>query len=150
MLRFIEGGAGSGRSKKIMEEIRALASAGERVILLVPEQYSFEAEREYWLTLGAALSERVGVFSFGRLTEEIFRLYGGAAGERAGETVRLLLMREALKNCRPLLELYGKNAARPDFVAEMLRQTEGSLKPLVSVGVRQQQNMTVHIPFSFP
>ncbi|MBQ4051090.1 MAG: PD-(D/E)XK nuclease family protein [Oscillospiraceae bacterium] len=124
MLRTVEGGAGSGKSVKIMEEIRARAQAGERVVLLVPEQYSFEAEREYWLSLGPVLSENVQVFSFGRLAEEIFRLYGGAAGERAGETVRLLLMRETLKACRPMLELYGKNAARPDFVGEMLHSAE--------------------------
>lgn len=124
MLRTIEGPAGCGASAKIMEEIRALAQKGQRVVLVVPEQYSFESEREYWLGLGPALSEYVQVFSFNRLAEEIFRLYGGIAGERAGETMRLLLMREALKSCRPMLELYGKNAARPDFVGEMLRQTE--------------------------
>lgn len=124
MLRTVEGGAGSGKSGKLMEEIRALASVGERVVLVVPEQYSFEAEREYWLGLGPVLSEYVQVFSFERLAGEIFRLYGGAAGERAGETVRLLLMRETLKACRPMLELYGKNAARPDFVGEMLHSAE--------------------------
>ena len=47
MLRIITGLAGAGKTAKIMEEIRAdvAAKLGGRV-LLVPEQYSHEAERE--------------------------------------------------------------------------------------------------------
>ncbi|MDD6032895.1 MAG: PD-(D/E)XK nuclease family protein, partial [Oscillospiraceae bacterium] len=101
-----------------------LARQNREVLLLVPEQFSFEAEREYWMKLGPALSEKVQVLSFDRLGEEIARLYGGLAGEWADDTVKLLLMREALKSCRPALNLYGKSAGRPDFVSEMLQTAE--------------------------
>ena len=46
MLRILYGTAGTGKSAAIMDEIRGGADSGERYILLVPEQYSHEAERE--------------------------------------------------------------------------------------------------------
>ena len=46
MLRILYGTAGTGKSAAIMDEIRRGADSGERDILLVPEQYSHEAERE--------------------------------------------------------------------------------------------------------
>ena len=45
MLRILYGTAGTGKSAAIMDEIRRGADSGERYILLVPEQYSHEAER---------------------------------------------------------------------------------------------------------
>lgn len=124
MLQLLLGGAGCGKSAAILGEVRQLAAAGQPVMVLVPDQFSFETEREYWQKLGPQLAGQVEVYGFERLAEECFRRYGGLAGRYASETVKLLLMREALKNCRPALNLYRKSAARPDFVGEMLASVE--------------------------
>lgn len=113
MLRFITGGAGTGKSTRMEEEMRGKAAEGKTVFCLVPEQYSFETERKLY-------ANEIQVYSMERLAEAVFRQCGGLAGEYADETVQLLLMRETLRDCRAALSLYGKNAARPDFAAEML------------------------------
>ncbi len=114
MLKFITGAAGTGKSTRLREEITALAQSGKPVICLVPEQYSFETERILYPT-GAA------VYSMERLSDAVFRACGGLAGEYAGETFQLLLMRQLLADLKGTLTAFEKTAARPDFAAEMLR-----------------------------
>ena len=62
-----------------------MAEAGGQAILLVPEQFSFENERELYLRLGPELSSRVEVLGFGRLCGNAFRYYGGLAGRALDE-----------------------------------------------------------------
>ncbi len=119
MLRFIKGASGTGKSTFIQNEIKNTADK-RQIILIVPEQFLFESEREYYYLLGAEKSENVKVLSFNRLCDDVFRLYGGVAGNYASETIEILAMREALKVCRENLALYGKNYINPDFILSML------------------------------
>ncbi|MEG2596943.1 MAG: helicase, partial [Oscillospiraceae bacterium] len=136
MLRFIKGGSGFGKSTFIQQEIVRLSENTEReILLLVPEQFSFEAEREYYGILGAEKAGRVKVLSFMRLADEVFREYGGMAGDYASQTSKILTMRLALKECRTELRLYGKNALRPDFVLFMIDAVE----EMKNAGVSPQQ-----------
>lgn len=114
MLKFITGAAGTGKSTRLREEITALAESGKQVICLVPEQYSFETERVLYPT-GAE------VYSMERLADAVFRSCGGLAGEYAGETFQLLLMRQLLADLKGTLTAFEKTAGRPDFAAGMLR-----------------------------
>ncbi len=125
MLRFVKGAAGTGKSSFIRLEIAKIcAEDGANVILLVPEQFSFETEREYYEFLGAEQAGRVKVLSFMRLSDDVFRQYGGMAGDYATDTAKILTMRLSLKECRDQLRLYGKAAGKPDFVPAMLETVE--------------------------
>ena len=65
MLRLIIGGAGVGKTSAVIEEICNAVHRGEgRRFLIVPEQYSHEAERELSLRCGDTLSLYAEVFSF--------------------------------------------------------------------------------------
>ena len=77
MLQLILGRAGSGKTTELYRRIGQVAEAGGQAILLVPEQFSFENERELYLRLGPELSSRVEVLGFGRLCDNVFRYYGG-------------------------------------------------------------------------
>ena len=44
-LRLILGRADTGKSARVVAALKAHQSAGERAILLVPEHYTYEAER---------------------------------------------------------------------------------------------------------
>ena len=47
MLQLILGRAGSGKTYRIREQVKHLAEQNtEKVMLLVPEQYSFESEKQ--------------------------------------------------------------------------------------------------------
>ena len=72
MLQLILGRAGSGKTTELYRRIGQVAEAGGLAILLVPEQFSFENERELYLRLGPELSSRVEVLGFGRLCDYVF------------------------------------------------------------------------------
>ena len=79
MLRLILGRAKSGKTAAAMEAIRARMGTGHSV-LLVPEQYSHEAETELLRVCGAKLSLWAEVLSFTRLWSRVEEELGLARG----------------------------------------------------------------------
>ena len=108
MLRILYGTAGTGKSAAIMDEIRRGADSGERYILLVPEQYSHEAERELCAVCGDGLSLYAEVLSFTGLAREISSECGGAANEYLDKGGRLFV--------------HGAGCRRAVFAAARLRR----------------------------
>lgn len=81
MLRLILGRAGTGKTGQIMGEIRSRVEARQGAsILIVPEQYSHEAERELARQCGDTLSLYAEVLSFTRLAARRRRRPEGAPG----------------------------------------------------------------------
>ena len=56
MLKLLLGGSGSGKTTLLYQRIRARAEAGEKSILLVPEQFTSSTEGRIHRELGDALS----------------------------------------------------------------------------------------------
>lgn len=113
MLQLILGRAGSGKTTELYRRIGQVAEAGGQAILLVPEQFSFENERELYLRLGPELSSRVEVLGFGRLCDNVFRYYGGLAGRALDDTARRILMGVTLQEMGSGLEVYAAQADKP-------------------------------------
>lgn len=120
MLRFILGTAGTGKTVTLMEEIVEKVQGGEKAILLVPEQFSFETERELFRALGAKKSLSVEVLSFTRLCNNIFREYGGLAGTVVTPVGKYLLMSVAVSELTDQLQTYRKSAQNIDFLETLL------------------------------
>lgn len=122
MLRFITGRAGTGKTHLLMEQLSAAASDGETgVILVVPEQFSFETERTLWKTLGAETMLRVEVLSFKRLAQMIFRACGGLAGEYLTPPAKAVLMSSVLFDVKEALEFYSSQAENAAFLSALCR-----------------------------
>ncbi len=107
MLRILYGTAGTGKSAAVMDEIRRGAQGGRRHILIVPEQYSHEAERELCAVCGDGLSLYAEVLSFTGLWREVCSLLGGAAEEYLDKGGRLLCMALAAGSLYSRLRVYG-------------------------------------------
>lgn len=131
MLQLILGRAGSGKTGELYRRIGAAADRGDRAILLVPEQFSFENERELYLRLGPERSARVEVLGFKRLCNNIFRFYGGLAGRSLDDTGRRILMGVALREMGSGLTVYGPQADKPGFIEDLI----GEVRELKSAGV---------------
>ena len=69
-LRFIIGRSRSGKSALCLNEIKEKQKQDKRLIYIVPEQYSLQAERELVAVTGGIMS--AAVLSFRRLAENIF------------------------------------------------------------------------------
>ena len=66
-LRFIIGRAGSGKTTRCMEEIIEKGKAGGRQVLIVPEQFTSQTERDFIEACGQGAILSAEVLSFGRL-----------------------------------------------------------------------------------
>lgn len=92
MVRWILGTAGTGKTSRALEEAGAAARAGQKVLLLVPEQYSLEMEKAVRRVLNTSSAFLVEVYSFTRLCDRIFRELGGAARQAPEEAAHYLVM----------------------------------------------------------
>ena len=119
MLNLIIGVAGTGKTAMLMQRLGEAAAGGAPCVLLVPEQYSFQAELDVVRCVGARLALGVQVLSFTRLCNTVFRAQGGLAGAPLTQTGRYLLMSLAISETQERLRLYKKSALRPDFIEAM-------------------------------
>lgn len=127
MLIPVLGRAGSGKTTFVLERLLQAAKKG-RVLLLVPEQFSFEMEKQVYELLSRhgdqQLSLNVEVYSFTRLCHRVFTEWGGMAGEYVTDAARQLLMSLALDQTRDQLSVYSRPAKSTAFVGRMLRQVD--------------------------
>ena len=111
-----------------MENIRALAQKGESgMVLLVPEQYSHEAEREMLRTCGDALALHGEVLSFTRLASGILREAGMGGRKFLDGGGRALCMALALDAVGSRLKVYSA-ARRQSAMQESLLSAVDELK----------------------
>ena len=121
MLRLLLGRAGSGKTMAVRNALKDLSGSGNnRLMLIVPEQASFENERAMLRLLGPVLARRVSVVSFSRLAEEVLRHYGGFAGRRLDDGGRSIFMSLALEQVKDRLDVYRRNAESTELIGLLL------------------------------
>lgn len=122
MLRFIIGKAGTGKTAAIYQELRRAVLGREKDrMLLVPEQYSHEAERELCRICGDGLSLTAEVFSFTGLARRFAQLRGGSAAPMLDKGGQLLCMALALETVGPKLQVYGGARQRAETQSLLLQ-----------------------------
>ena len=92
MLNLILGGAGCGKSYEMTNRIETAVLNGKDVLVIIPDQFSFEFDRTLYERLGAELFNRINVLSFARTAREIFIRHGGLKGRYADDTVKKVMM----------------------------------------------------------
>ena len=108
MLTLILGRAKSGKTAAVMQEIRARVENRQgNTVLLVPEQYSHEAETELLRVCGDGLSLWAEVLSFSRLCARVEDELGRDAGVLMDQGGRLLCMALALQAVGSRLKIFG-------------------------------------------
>jgi ATP-dependent helicase/nuclease subunit B len=120
MLTLILGRAGSGKTTRVMGEIRdAVKACRSGQLLLVPEQYSHEAERELCAVCGDSLSLYGEVLSFTGLAAKVEAELGRRPRllDKGG---RLLAMALALDAVGARLKVYGAARRRPELQKSLL------------------------------
>ena len=101
------------------------AQAGEdNQILIVPEQYSFEAERALCQTGGDGISRFAEVLSFTRLASRVFSIYGGVSEEYLDEGGRLLCLYLAADRVKSQIKYYASSLLRPEFLKQLGKMLE--------------------------
>ncbi|MDR2531206.1 MAG: PD-(D/E)XK nuclease family protein, partial [Oscillospiraceae bacterium] len=108
--------------------VRTLEVPNPPLLVIVPEQYSHEAERELAESLGDGASLIAEVLSFTRLATRVFTECGGLNLPAPDKPAKLLLMRLAFKTVAERLHVYGARSARPEMLATLLQLREELLQ----------------------
>ena len=128
LLQLIFGRSGSGKTAAVRQALKDLAESGARhLMLIVPEQSSFENERAMLHLLGAKKARSVEVTTFTRLVDAAQRRCGGFAGRRLDDGGRSIFMDLAVEQVRDQLEVFRKNAESTELVS-LLLQISAELK----------------------
>lgn len=129
-LRFIIGRAGSGKTRRCLDEVRAelkTRPAGTPLVLLVPEQATFQTEYALASTPGLKGFIRAQVLSFRRLAFRVLQEAGGAARPHIGDLGKRMLLRRLLEQRRGEIRIFQRSTSQPGF-ADTLARTLGEIK----------------------
>ena len=139
MLKIIIGKAGAGKTAGILNEIKRAVDAcqGGR-LLIVPEQYSHEAEKELAARCGDSMSLYAEVFSFTALARRVATQVGGGAVKYLDKGGRLLCMALALDSISSRLKVYGAARRRAELQARLL----SAVDELKSAGITSEKLLT--------
>jgi ATP-dependent helicase/nuclease subunit B len=129
-LRYVFGRAGSGKSTFCLEEISQelrLNPWGTPLILLVPEQTTYQMEVNLAKASDLGGSLRAQVLSFRRLVWRVFSETGGGQKVLIGGIGKRMLLRRILLKHRLRLRAFARTVERPGM-ANLLAQTIGEFK----------------------
>ncbi len=120
MLQIIYGRAATGKTYTVFENIKRDVENGKQVVLLVPEQFTFESERTLLHTLDGQSTTNVSVLSFTRLYDEVARHVGGRVADLINDSHKSILMGQAFVSVSDKLGLWGKYTDSPKFIKTLL------------------------------
>lgn len=122
MLRLLTGADRVSLTKEVFSRIKNAADAGvSGQILIVPEQFSHEAERRLCQVGGDTISRFAEVLSFSRLCDRVASVYGGAARLYLDQGGQLLSMALAAEQIASRVKYYASVLRKPEFLSDVLR-----------------------------
>lgn len=121
-IRFVIGRAGCGKSEWCLNELRAQLqenAAGSPMILLVPEQATFQAEYALVRTPGISGFIRAQVLSFRRMAFRIMQEVGGSTRVHIADTGKTMLLHKIVHNRKNNLRLFYSSADQMGFIEKV-------------------------------
>ena len=117
-LRFIYGGAGKGKSTFCLDDIknRSLEEIEKPLVLLVPEQFSFQAEKNLIKVVGSTGIKNVQVLSFNRLAYKVFSEVGGITRKPMDTSGKVMLVHSIMQKNVENFKVFKGAAKKKGFV----------------------------------
>lgn len=120
MLKFIFGRPSSGKTTEILKTIKELHKKNEGFVLVVPEQFSFEAEKRVLSEIGDSFALSGSVMSFSRICDEVASVCGGTAAKLLSDSDKIILVKRALNISKENLILWRKYSSSVSFAQSIL------------------------------
>lgn len=117
-LRFIYGGAGKGKSTFCLDDIeqRQKEETEKPLVLLVPEQFSFQAEKNLIKVVGSTGIKNVQVLSFNRLAFKVFSEVGGITRRPMDISGKAMLIHSIMQKKQEGFKVFKGAARQKGFV----------------------------------
>lgn len=120
-LRFYFGPSGSGKSRRLYQEIieRSMKEPGRNFLIIVPDQFTMQTQKEL-----VSLHERGGilnidVLSFGRLAHRIFEEVGELDTPVLDDTGKSLVLHKVALDMKEQLPVLGGHLHRQGYIHEV-------------------------------
>lgn len=122
-LRFIYGRAGSGKSNYCLQDIKDKIKKGCEgpLIMVVPEQFSFQAEKNLLHTVGPSGIANAQVLSFSRMAYRTLNEVGGITRQHMNSAGANMLMYRILEENRDKLCAFLQASRKQGFVDTVSR-----------------------------
>lgn len=127
MLIPVTGRTGSGKSEYILRELNRLSLEGKKCLLLVPEQFSFQAEKRTLMKTDRRAQTGIEVISFSHMANRLTEKYRPSHLPFISARGKTLLMGAALDDLHERLSVYGNVRDRRKLAARLL-ETDASFK----------------------
>ena len=97
MLHILIGGAGCGKSTCLIQHLQKQLKAGEQILTLVPEQFSYEFDQKLYRILGPVAFNQLETHSFKSLARAVFQRFGCVPDGKtnADELTKMALLYQA-------------------------------------------------------
>lgn len=123
-LRFVLGKGGIGKTSFMLNEIKKRVQDNETspVILLVPEQYSFEMEKNMSKLFQGEEKDkylRSRVLSFKTMSNIVFSKVGGLTDVNINSSGKAMMIYKSIDKITNELKVYGKSATQSGFVSSI-------------------------------
>lgn len=121
-VKYILGRAGRGKTRRVFEDMKAaLTNTGkDRLILIVPEQYTLQAERDLIQYLQVPGIMRIEVLSFTRLAYHVFNETGGMTRVPIDQQGKSMMIRKVINEIQDQLKIYDKTAGHHGFILKFI------------------------------
>ncbi|PVE15069.1 helicase-exonuclease AddAB subunit AddB [Clostridium perfringens] len=123
-LKIIYGRAGTGKSTFCINQIKKKInnSPTNKLILLVPEQFTFQTENKVLSAIGERYVLNAEVLSFKRLAHNVFNECGGATRTIMGDAGKSMLIFKVLEDLEDNMTVF-KNASRQKGFIDIASKT---------------------------
>ena len=122
MIKFILGKSGTGKTTLIYEKLNKLSQNPEKpLLLLVPDQSTFQTEKDLLEVLGAKKSRNVLVAGFSKLCRYVFEQTGNIPVNVIDDGTRAVIMSIAIEQLTEKLNLLKTRNNKS--IAELMLQT---------------------------
>ena len=117
-LKLIYGRAGSGKSKYCIDQIKKRIEEGKinKLILLVPEQFTFQTETKLLKEIGEKSVLNAEVLSFKRLANRVFNECGGITHERMKDAGKSMLIYKVLEDLNTDMKVFNRAIKQNGFI----------------------------------
>lgn len=117
-IRFVFGRAGSGKSYYCLNQInkKLTNDKNNKLIMLVPDQYTFQTEKKLLEYIGEKALLRAEVLSFKRMATRVFDKCGGRAINVIEDSGKNMLIYKLLKDKGEELQYFNRISKQQGFV----------------------------------
>ena len=144
-IRFVFGRAGSGKSYYCLNQIKKKLTndKNNKLIMLVPDQYTFQTEKKLLEYIGEKALLRAEVLSFKRMATRVFDKCGGRAINVIEDSGKNMLIYKLLKDKGEELQYFNRISKQQGFVGIVSKSITEFKKYNISEEILKEKELEI-------